>query len=131
MTHSRRVELKEMLEDRLRTIEAQVRSKIRGFRESEAVDAAGPQPAAMDDPVPEDIDFALVQMQAETMEKLNAALTRLAEGQYGICDECEEEIPGKRLRAVPFTTRCLTCQERVEEVATRARRSSPVFSALA
>jgi len=130
MTHSRRIELKEMLEERLRTIETQVRHKIRGFRDSEAADTM-PPPAALDDPAHEDIDFALVQMQAETMEKLNAALARLAADQYGICDECEEEIPGKRLRAVPFTTRCRPCQERVEQVELRARRTtSPVFAPL-
>jgi len=129
MTHSRRIELKEMLEERLRTIETQVRDKIRAFRDSEAADTT--PPAAPDDPAHENIDFALVQMQAETMEKLNAALARLAADQYGICDECEEEIPGKRLRAVPFTTRCRPCQERVEQVELRARRTtSPVFAPL-
>lgn len=131
MTHSRRAELKVMLEERLHEIEAQVRDKIRGFREAESVDAAGQQTSALEDPAHEDIDFALVQMQAETMDKLNAALARLAQGQYGICDECEEEIPGKRLRAVPFTTRCRPCQERAEQVQMRTRRTSPVFSALA
>jgi len=130
MTHSRRIELTEMLEDRLRTIETQVRHKIRAFRDSEAADITPPA-TALDDPAREDIDFALVQMQAETMEKLTAALARLAADQYGICDECEEEIPGKRLRAVPFTTRCRPCQEQVEQVELRARRTtSPVFAPL-
>jgi len=131
MTQSRRAELKLMLEERLHEIEIQVREKIRAFREAQMVDAAGQQITALDDPAHEDIDFALVQMQAETMDKLNAALARLAQGQYGICDECEEEIPGKRLRAVPFTTRCRTCQERAEQIEMRSRRTSPVFSALA
>jgi DnaK suppressor protein len=129
MTHSRRVELKEMLEHRLQTIEAQVRHKIRGFREAER-DDAGPQPLALEEPAHEDLDFALVQIQAETMEKLTAALARLANDQYGICDQCEEEIPGKRLRAVPFTTRCLSCQERAEQAEIRARRSTPMFAPL-
>jgi len=40
-----------------------------------------------------------------------AALRRIQEGNFGICQECEEEIHPKRLAAVPWATFCIWCQE--------------------
>jgi DnaK suppressor protein len=40
-----------------------------------------------------------------------AALRRIQEGNFGICQECEEEIHPKRLAAVPWATFCIGCQE--------------------
>jgi DnaK suppressor protein len=40
-----------------------------------------------------------------------AALRRIQEGNFAICQECEEEIHPKRLAAVPSATFCLRCQE--------------------
>ena len=40
-----------------------------------------------------------------------AALHRIQEGNFGICQECEEEIHPKRLAAVPWATFCIRCQE--------------------
>ena len=52
--------------------------------------------------IQDDIEFALIQMKAETLNKIGAALTRLAEGTYGYCYECGDEIAERRLRALPF-----------------------------
>ena len=123
MTHSRHVELQQMLEERRQQIEAQVQSKVRGFRESSNKEVQRPRTDIGDDPAQEDIDFALVQMQSQTLENVRLALLRLAAGEYGICAECDEEIPEKRLRALPFAGRCRTCQEDQERADQRSRRS--------
>jgi DnaK suppressor protein len=123
MTHSRHSDLKTMLEARRRAIEAQVQQKIRSFRDSESTDATRSPTDLSDDPAQEDIDFALVQMQAQTLDRIDRALSRLKAGEYGICDECEEEIPEARLRALPFATRCRNCQESAEQTEERQRRS--------
>ena len=39
------------------------------------------------------------------------ALDRLDSGDYGICLVCEEPIPVKRLRALPWARYCIPCQE--------------------
>lgn len=62
----------------------------------------------------EDIEFALIQMKAETLDQINQALSRLDEGAYGYCLECGEEIPERRLRALPFAIRCKDCTEALE-----------------
>ena len=61
-----------------------------------------------------DIEFALIQMKAETLDQINHALSRLDEGVYGYCLECGEEIPERRLRALPFAIRCKDCEEALE-----------------
>jgi len=119
MTHSRHVELQQILEQRHRELATQVQTKVRGFREIDAADAQRAE--FSEDQVQEDIDFALVQMQSQTMGKIAAALARLEEGDYGMCRDCEREIAEKRLRALPFATRCTACQESAESAARHAR----------
>jgi DnaK suppressor protein len=122
MTHSRHVELQQMLEQRHRELAGQVQTKVRGFREIDASDAQR-RDEFSEDQAHEDIDFALVQMQSQTMEKIAAALARLDSGDYGICRECEGEIAEKRLRALPFASRCKTCQESAEYSEGHERRA--------
>ena len=64
--------------------------------------------------IQEDIEFALIQMKAETLNKINEALARLDEGRYGHCYECGDEIAEARLRALPFAVRCKDCEEERE-----------------
>ncbi len=40
-----------------------------------------------------------------------AALQAIKDGTYGICADCGEDIPKKRLQVVPGATRCVACQE--------------------
>ena len=40
-----------------------------------------------------------------------AALRRIQEGSFGICQECDEDIHPKRLAAVPWAMFCIRCQE--------------------
>jgi RNA polymerase-binding transcription factor DksA len=56
---------------------------------------------------------------AERARRLRIALTRLEDGEYGVCSDCGTPIAPKRLAALPDTTTCLACQERLERVAPR------------
>ena len=118
---SRYSELKKMLEERRRDLQAEVKGKMRDVRDeakmTEVLDAV--ESAEAD--IQEDIEFALVQMKSETLNKVNDALTRLEQGTYGNCFECGEEIAEKRLRALPFAVRCKDCEE-AKEVAERRER---------
>jgi len=51
---------------------------------------------------------------AERARRLHIALTRVADGEYGVCSECGTSIPPKRLLAIPDATTCVACQERLE-----------------
>jgi len=50
----------------------------------------------------------------ETVLSIQIALEKLKNGEYGICDECEQVINEKRLRALPWVRLCLGCQRKRE-----------------
>ena len=119
-------DLKRMLDDRRREIHAEVQGKMRGVREegtwggkmNEVLDAV--ESAEAD--IQEDLEFALVQMKSETLNKINDALSRLETGNYGNCFDCGEEIAEKRLRALPFAVRCKDCEQARENAENRQRQ---------
>lgn len=47
----------------------------------------------------------------QLLESIDAALYRIAEGDYGKCDHCGDPIQEKRLEAVPWAQHCLRCQD--------------------
>jgi RNA polymerase-binding transcription factor len=49
--------------------------------------------------------------ESNLLRNVRAALNRIADGSYGTCMHCEEEIKPKRLEAVPWTKYCIRCQE--------------------
>src|SRR6516162_8410946 len=49
--------------------------------------------------------------ESSLLRSVRAALVRIAEGHYGSCLHCEEEIKPKRLDAVPWAKYCIRCQE--------------------
>jgi DnaK suppressor protein len=49
--------------------------------------------------------------ESNLLRQVRGALARIADGSYGICLHCDEEISPKRLNAVPQTAYCITCQE--------------------
>jgi DnaK suppressor protein len=126
MSPSRYIELKQMLQARRREIQAEVQGKMRGVREegtwggklNEVFDAVESAEADIQD----DLEFALVQMKSETLNKINDALVRLEQGDYGYCFDCGEEIAEKRLRALPFAVRCKDCEEARENAEQRERQ---------
>ena len=119
-------DLKQMLDDRRREIHAEVQGKMRGVREegtwggklNEVLDAV----ESADADIQEDLEFALVQMKSETLNKINDALARLETGTYGNCFDCGEEIAEKRLRALPFAVRCKDCEQARENAENRERQ---------
>jgi DnaK suppressor protein len=125
MARSRYAELKQMLDTRRREIQAEVQGKMRDVREegawggkqNEVLDAVESSEAD----IQEDIEFALIQMKSETLNKINDALSRLEHGNYGNCFDCGEEIGEKRLYALPFAVRCKDCEE-AREVAEQRQR---------
>jgi DnaK suppressor protein len=126
MSRTRYSELKQMLSDRRRELQAEVQGKMRGVREegtwggkiNEVLDAV--ESAEAD--IQEDLEFALVQMKSETLNKIDDALARLEQGDYGYCFDCGEEIAEKRLRALPFAVRCKDCEEAREVAEQRERQ---------
>ena len=123
--NSRYDELKGILEERRREIMSEVQGRMRDVRAEGTgdpgqgvLDAA--ESSELD--IQDEIEFALIQMKAETLNKIEEALRRVEEGTYGFCFECGEEISEKRLRALPFAVRCKDCEEAREVAEQRERQ---------
>ena len=61
-------------------------------------------------------DFAIrgLDREASLLQEVRAALDRLADGTYGTCLKCHEEISVKRMAAVPWAAYCRACQEAID-----------------
>jgi DnaK suppressor protein len=110
-----------MLLDRRREMQNDVNGRVRDSR-SDRSNEVRDDLEASDANIQNDIEIALLQMRAETLVRVDAALIRLNAGKYGLCASCEAEIPWPRLRALPFAVRCQACEERREQSQGYARR---------
>ena len=112
MLEERRTEIQE----KLRAIRSEIPSyqdEVRDSEEQSVTDFA------------QEMDFALMEMKAQTLIRIDEALQRVDQGTYGTCDECGQEIAEARLKAVPFALLCLECQEREETLAAEERAQTP------
>lgn len=64
----------------------------------------------------EDISLRQLGAHREAMVKIDAALGKLQEGTYGICEDCGGRIGEKRLKVLPFSIYCKDCQEKIEQL---------------
>jgi DnaK suppressor protein len=135
MAEGRYADLKRMLDERRKEIMSEVQGRIRDQREADAwgkVNEVLDAGESSEADIQEDIEFALIQMKAETLTKINDALGRLEAGTYGYCADCGGEISDKRLRALPFAVRCKDCEEGREMAVEREKvlaqkRNGPAF----
>jgi DnaK suppressor protein len=118
-------ELRKMLKDRLYELTRDVHGRIREARvdssnERRVIDQG--ETSELD--VQDELEFALLQMNAETLNKIDVALRKLAEGTYGCCVECGDDIGVARLGALPFAVRCRDCEENRELTEQRERNAA-------
>lgn len=115
--------LRRDLESRRAAVTRALQSNMRSTRErgiiasaETAKDPYGSASSAHDD------ELAAITMDrlAHDLQSIDQALADLAAGRYGVCVECEEPIAPKRLKALPFATRCLACQAQTERLARAA-----------
>ena len=72
----------------------------------------------------EEMEFALLEMKADMLNRITTALHRLADGTYGRCLDCGDDIAAQRLRALPFAVRCKNCEETRESSERRERTAA-------
>ena len=59
--------------------------------------------------------LAVSENESRQLALVDEALLRVGDGEYGLCQNCENEIQPKRLAAIPWARYCLSCQELVEK----------------
>jgi DnaK suppressor protein len=59
-------------------------------------------------------ELSLLQNSERVLAQVEVALARFEEGVYGICERCGDYIDPARLKALPYATLCMDCQQRAE-----------------
>ena len=63
----------------------------------------------------QEFSLLLAETGSQSLPLIEAAIARIAEGTYGICEECGINIPRTRLNAVPFAHLCVKCASELEQ----------------
>ncbi len=61
-----------------------------------------------------DLMLGMIQDNEAEIIDIDSALEKIENGTYGICESCEQKIPGERMKAIPFARLCLGCKQ-IEE----------------
>ena len=61
-----------------------------------------------------DLNLAEIDRDVEELRAVQNAIARLKRGEYGVCEQCGQEIGAGRLEAVPYARLCIECQTRAE-----------------
>ncbi|BCB96982.1 hypothetical protein JZK55_19040 [Dissulfurispira thermophila] len=114
---ARKERLRKLLIQKREDIVREAKSEIKKFKSGERKQLVE---TVMDDgdmsvvDLSEDINLKQLSTHRETLIKIDAALRKLDENTYGICEECGDEISEERLKIMPFAIYCRDCQEKKE-----------------
>ncbi len=61
------------------------------------------------------VESAIVQQQEKELNEINVTLAKIASGEYGVCEMCEDDIGFQRLKVKPHAIYCIDCREIVEK----------------
>jgi len=116
------------LEERLRERQTELQERLARLEDEAQEFDEDSRPKYSNHPADEAVAFldragrdAVARVLLEDMAQVERALERLAAGSYGLCDDCGQMIPPKRLEARPTATLCVSCQSKRELRANRGR----------
>jgi DnaK suppressor protein len=69
-----------------------------------------------------ELGLLLGDREREKLKNIDEALLRFEEGEYGICEECGDEIPIGRLKVMPFARYCVKCKSDIEKMQAQTKR---------
>ena len=61
-----------------------------------------------------EIESQLAEVESRELGRIDAALEKIRQGNYGRCDTCGQSIKVDRLQAVPYATECIRCARAAE-----------------
>lgn len=99
--------MKDELEKRLAALQARLASIKKDVTREHSGDSAEQAQERENDEV---VD-AIGNETAQSIKGVTAALERIADGSYGICENCGDQIGQARLEIVPEATRCVACAD--------------------
>lgn len=113
ITDAQREALKSIIEKRRTDLANEIRNDLARSRSDSFGAIAGEAPDSGDQALASlvaDTDNAETNRDIRELQELNAAIERIADGSYGACSDCGDDIPVARLHAYPGAMRCVSCQ---------------------
>ena len=59
----------------------------------------------------QDLSARTADLRSQVLKEIDRALERVADGNYGVCEGCSQDISPARLKAIPWARYCVRCQE--------------------
>jgi len=66
-----------------------------------------------------ELNLDLLENDAQLLVEVEDALARIEQGTFGFCENCHQEIPRRRLEALPYTRYCIRCAKLLQGEASR------------
>ena len=109
---------KTKLEDVRKALEAKRKELLAGTsdRQEILIENAAEDFDRLQQQINREVAIRNLDRESRLLKDVQKALSRAEDGTLGICLRCEEEIPEKRLKAVPWAAYCLKCQEKVDRL---------------
>ena len=64
-----------------------------------------------------EFSLSLASNERDILYEIDAALQKIKDGSFGLCEDCEKAISKTRLKAVPYAKTCIKCQQAKEKKA--------------
>jgi len=110
MTDEQRQQIKQKIQLQIEELKAEIKSHEAASKPVEPDNAIG-RLTRMEAISAKSISEASLNSARNRLTRLENSLGRIDSEDYGLCSECEEPIPFKRLLLLPEVTRCVQCSE--------------------
>jgi RNA polymerase-binding protein DksA len=65
----------------------------------------------------QEFTLTLLQKEEDMLGEIDRALARIANGTFGLCEECSTDVLRERLKMLPYTRYCVDCARKLEKQA--------------
>lgn len=113
------MEFKTLLKERFCDLREEIRQELLRSDKEHFIDLAGQVHDLEEESVADllvDLDLAIIDLHVEEVREIDAALIRIAQGSYGVCEDCDRTIETERMRAYITARRCTPCQSVYERI---------------
>jgi len=114
LTDKQIAEFRQQLKDRYYELREEVRQELLKSDNEQYIDLATQVHDIAEESVADflvDLNLANIDRHINEIREIDAALIRIAQGNYDRCTDCGEAISEQRLQANPTACRCHNCQE--------------------
>jgi RNA polymerase-binding transcription factor DksA len=121
-------EFERRLRERRDALREIIRAELLATRREEYLELAGQVHDIGDESIAEllmGVDLAGRARELTEMQDIEAALTRIERGTFGVCTDCHSDVTRERLEVYPTAKRCLICQQRYEQRRNGGKDGSP------